>query len=146
MKTEELQFLRESRLEGETINETRDRLAKEGKFCVPDQKSSEESREEHRLSDLEFNADLAIPRWKIVQPQCRIEGSTNTLPGTIPTTAAKWRGSSPRSLTRSALLCWISRTRHGRYSATPCRPVRLMPEPKPTRNSKACKKTWTRFW
>lgn len=78
MRTAELQLLRENRLEGETVNETRARLAKEGKFYDPEPEAAEEKaiQEEHLANDPVFGDDLPIPRWKVVQPQCRIEGAT----------------------------------------------------------------------
>jgi hypothetical protein len=69
----ELQTLRENRLDGEPINETKDRLVREGKL-LPAQRPVPEVA---YVGDEEgfFPDDLAIPRWRIVQPTCRIEGA-----------------------------------------------------------------------
>lgn len=85
MTTTELQILRENRLEGETLNITKERLAKEGKLVpatssqtalVP-VKNEVPVVSEPPMSDEDgfFSADLMIPRWKTVQPTSRIEGA-----------------------------------------------------------------------
>ena len=85
MTTTELQVLRENRLEGETLNATKDRLEKQTKLIpvissqtalVP-VKVEEPIIAEPPVSDEDgfFVADLMIPRWKTVQPTSRIEGA-----------------------------------------------------------------------
>lgn len=85
MTTTELQVLRESRLEGESLNETKDRLTKEGKF-IPDKKSNLPATVPMNDEEGFFQDDLAIPRWRVIQPTSRIEGAKigtfrNTLTG-----------------------------------------------------------------
>lgn len=73
MTTTELQTLREHRLAGEPINETQQRLVREGKLLT----ATKPVPVEAVGGDAEgfFPDDLKIPRWRIVQPTCRIEGA-----------------------------------------------------------------------
>ena len=76
MKVEELMILHGNRIEGETITQTRNRLESEGNLPVLETEAPEEViPEDHRLA-LDFGTDLVIPRYKQVQPNCRIEGAT----------------------------------------------------------------------
>ena len=72
MNLEELQYLQANRVEGETINEARARLEKHSGF--PETKIA--GNERQACNDLDFGQDLTILRYKVVQPQCRIEGAT----------------------------------------------------------------------
>jgi hypothetical protein len=77
MTRKEVQTVQENRLENETFNDTRDRLVKEGKLVplnVPPE--NKEPRDEEGFVE----TDISIPRWRIIQPTCRIENAT---PGTF---------------------------------------------------------------
>ena len=66
MKLEALQYFQENRLEEETINETMARL-KESDRLLAENGSNVEP---------EDGSEVTIPRFKIIQPGCRIEGAT----------------------------------------------------------------------
>ena len=78
MTTMELDVLKENRLEGESLNVTKERLLREGKL-LPKPINESDSSENFSIGDEDglFKEDLAIPRWKIIQPSCRIEKATN---------------------------------------------------------------------
>jgi len=72
MTSTELQVLKENRADGETLNETKYRLVKEGRL-VPVRDCEHEEYEGDEDGFLQ--EDLSIPRWKIIQPTNRIEGA-----------------------------------------------------------------------
>lgn len=69
-------ILREHRIEGETITQTQNRLESEGTFHALETGKPEAAITEDYRFALDFGNDLVIPRYKQVQPNCRIEGAT----------------------------------------------------------------------
>ena len=99
MKTTELKMLKENRIEGETLNATKERLGKEGKLTSPTFPEPDEPQESMMPVPMQSKEiavrppegmmlsapiatdedgfsqdDLIIPRWKSIQPTTRIEG------------------------------------------------------------------------
>ena len=72
----ELQTLRANRLAGEPINETQKRLAREGKLLPIGQPVAVVAAAVRSDEEGFFQDDLKIPRWRIIQPTCRVEGAT----------------------------------------------------------------------
>ena len=75
MKIEEITLLRENRLENETINETKGRLESEGMLGSNEQEQPG-SVPTDEPDEIFADSELTIPRWKLVQPSCRIDGAT----------------------------------------------------------------------
>lgn len=73
MTIEELETLKENRTDEETLNQTHQRLISENRFplAIPENKESQEAPESP-----DFDGNLTIPRYKLIQPSCRIEGAT----------------------------------------------------------------------
>ena len=94
MKLEELTLLQENRLEDETINQTRARLESEGMFHSEEkaplsdeaERITEEATPPDEPQGITSEDEPSIPRQKIIQASCQIEGATpgmfrNTITG-----------------------------------------------------------------
>ena len=77
MRHNELMTLKENRLEGETLNATRQRLQEEGKLALSISSPSTTALEKPVEADEDgfVPEDLVIPRYKITQPTSRGEGT-----------------------------------------------------------------------
>ena len=92
MTLNELQIIKDNRLDGENLNVTRDRLIAEGKLPngldlpaemdagaqlpVPANGQFTDSFGPYDGEDDFMEEDLTIPRWKILQPTTRVEGGS----------------------------------------------------------------------
>jgi len=72
MQLETLQTLHEQRIDGENLNETLSRLQQEGSLHTLTEKP--ETQEPN--TDISYGQEIVIPRYKLLQPSCQIEGVT----------------------------------------------------------------------
>ena len=78
MQLAQLQHLYENRIDGESLTKTWERLQNEGPLKPVQTGTALVSarQEEPQAPDLSYTGDIIIPRFKIIQPSCQLEGLT----------------------------------------------------------------------